>query len=440
VTGQTDSPDFPLAAPTQNTVNEFRDAFVTRLNASGSALVFSTYLGGSSFNDQGNGIAVDSDASIYVIGTTFSSNFPTTPNALKQFRSGSSDAFVTKIGPPLASIRISGRVLLDGKGLAGVTLKLTNRAGSLLQTTVSRSDGFYSFSNLPGGGDYTVTPSKTGYTFSPPFRTYNNLGTNATGQNFNAMLSTFSIFVTVEGIFGDGVPGVKITLSGSRNAVCTTGSNGFCQFADLPAGGNYTVTPMKAGGTFDPPSKTFNNLSEDQGVIFRAAFTISGQVTGINGIGIGGVTIKLIGSNNFHLTDITDSNGHYAFANVPAGGFYVVTPMRGGMTFNPESKTINSLTAAQVLDFQALVSITGKVRLEGTTMGISGVTMKLTGSRSATTTTNSEGIYTFANLPAGGNYTVTPMKTGFTFDPPSRTFTNLRVSQSLRTASFDGMH
>ena len=356
----------------------------------------------------------------------------------RELRPSASDAFITKFGAPLASIQISGRVLLDGHGLGGVTLTLTNRAGSVLQTTVSRSDGFYQFTGLPGGGDYTVTPSKTGYTFSPPFHTYDNLGTNAAGQNFTAMLSTFSIFVTVEGIFGNGVPGVKITLTGSRNAVCTTGSNGFCQFAGLPAGGNYTVTPSAPGATFRPASKTFNNLSENQGVVFRAAFTISGRVTGINGIGIGGVTVKLNGSNNFNLTDITDSNGRYTFANVPAGGFYVVTPMKGGMTFNPESKTINNLNAAQVVNFQALVSITGKVRLEGTTMGISGVTMKLTGSRTATTTTNSNGIYMFSNLPAGGNYTVKPMKTGYTFDPPSRTFTNLRVSQTLRTASFDG--
>ena len=54
----------------------FRDAFVTKLNSSGSDLLFSTYLGGSA-NEIGNGIAVDGSGNIYVTGNTNSANFPT---------------------------------------------------------------------------------------------------------------------------------------------------------------------------------------------------------------------------------------------------------------------------------------------------------------------------------------------------------------------------
>ena len=72
------------------------DAFVTKLNAAGSALVYSTYLGGSG-DDDGNGIAVDSSGNAYVTGYTDSTNFPTANAFQAAFGGGSGDAFVTKL-------------------------------------------------------------------------------------------------------------------------------------------------------------------------------------------------------------------------------------------------------------------------------------------------------------------------------------------------------
>src|SRR5262249_27311890 len=78
------------------------DAFVTQLNASGTALLYSTYLGGSS-GDRGNGITVDGRGQAYVTGSTTSANFPTTPGAFQTTLNGFGDAFVTKfaLGPPV---------------------------------------------------------------------------------------------------------------------------------------------------------------------------------------------------------------------------------------------------------------------------------------------------------------------------------------------------
>jgi len=73
------------------------DAFVTKLNHDGSALAYSTYLGGSSF-DEGRGIAVHPLGTAYVTGFTGSTNFPTA-NALQSTRTGAGDAFVAKIRP-----------------------------------------------------------------------------------------------------------------------------------------------------------------------------------------------------------------------------------------------------------------------------------------------------------------------------------------------------
>ncbi len=76
------------------------DAFVAKLNASGSAIVYSRYLGGVG-NDTGAGIAVDSSGNAYVAGTTISDNFPVTPNAQQAALAGNprlfSDAFVTRL-------------------------------------------------------------------------------------------------------------------------------------------------------------------------------------------------------------------------------------------------------------------------------------------------------------------------------------------------------
>jgi hypothetical protein len=74
----------------------YYDAFVSKLDAAGSALLYSTYLGGS-YDDTGQGIAVDGAGDAYVTGYTASSDFPTTAGALSTTYGGGYDAFVTKI-------------------------------------------------------------------------------------------------------------------------------------------------------------------------------------------------------------------------------------------------------------------------------------------------------------------------------------------------------
>ena len=83
------------------------DAFVTKINSLGSALVYSTYLGGGQIinatDDWGEGIAVDSAGSAYVTGYTYSPDFPVTSGAYDTSRAGL-DAFVTKFTPNGASL------------------------------------------------------------------------------------------------------------------------------------------------------------------------------------------------------------------------------------------------------------------------------------------------------------------------------------------------
>jgi hypothetical protein len=106
LTGLTSSTNFPLMNPLQGTFGGGpADAFVTKLNAAGSGLVYSTYVGGLN-NDQGAGIATDAAGNAYVTGDTNSANFPTTPGAFQPTFGGGtcdtapcSDAFVVKVSP-----------------------------------------------------------------------------------------------------------------------------------------------------------------------------------------------------------------------------------------------------------------------------------------------------------------------------------------------------
>ena len=96
VTGTTNSSTFPLQNPRQSTFGGDYDAFVTKLNPAGSALIYSTYLGGSG-KEFGRGIAVDPAGNAYVAGQTASADFPTTSGAFQTTYGGSEDAFIAKI-------------------------------------------------------------------------------------------------------------------------------------------------------------------------------------------------------------------------------------------------------------------------------------------------------------------------------------------------------
>jgi len=98
VTGETASTDFPTTEGAFQTTNRgAKNVFVTKLNSTGSALVYSTYLGGS-LSDRGNSIAVDAKGNAYVTGRVASMNFPITEGAFQtSFRGGTYDAFVTKL-------------------------------------------------------------------------------------------------------------------------------------------------------------------------------------------------------------------------------------------------------------------------------------------------------------------------------------------------------
>jgi hypothetical protein len=97
VTGYSDSPDYDVTSGAFQTTNEGTpDVFVTKLNASGSGLVYSTYIGGSN-SDHAYGIAIDGSGNAYVTGSTSSTDYDVTAGAFQATNGGLWDVFVTKL-------------------------------------------------------------------------------------------------------------------------------------------------------------------------------------------------------------------------------------------------------------------------------------------------------------------------------------------------------
>jgi hypothetical protein len=96
IAGGTSSPDFPTTNPMQAVNNGYNNAFLTELNTAGTAWTFSTYLGGSNY-DAVTSLALDSAGNQYIVGATDSTNFPTN-KPLQRASAGGFDAFIAKVG------------------------------------------------------------------------------------------------------------------------------------------------------------------------------------------------------------------------------------------------------------------------------------------------------------------------------------------------------
>jgi hypothetical protein len=177
VTGYNYGGNFPTANPVQAQNAAFYDAIVSVLDPTGSFLVFSTYLGGTQ-DDFGRGIALDPSGNIYVVGATFSTDFPTTSSSFEpSYMGGPYDAFVTKYNAPTKPVvAISPSSYNFGSQAVGTpsppeAIDLTNTGGAALAISSITASGDFSQTNNCGAGlasgasctiNVTFTPSQTG--------------------------------------------------------------------------------------------------------------------------------------------------------------------------------------------------------------------------------------------------------------------------------------
>jgi membrane-bound inhibitor of C-type lysozyme len=156
ITGTTNATSFPTANPLQANGAGDYDVFVTRLSADGSALLFSTYLGGSGA-DSGNGIAVDPNTGQAIVtGTTVSTDFPTV-NPLQASNGGTNDAFVARLSADGSALLFS--TYLGGSGADYANgIAVDSGTGDALVTGATNSTNFPTANPLHqhGAGDFDV--------------------------------------------------------------------------------------------------------------------------------------------------------------------------------------------------------------------------------------------------------------------------------------------
>jgi hypothetical protein len=213
VIGSTDSLNFPTTNGFDSNYNGGReDAVVTKLNAAGSALVYSTYLGGGGSDvNSGLGIAVDSAGNAYVTGSTSSRNFPVANPLQATYAGGSFDAFVTKISP-------TGSALIYSTYLGG---------GTEADVGIAGGDSGNAIALDTTGNAYVI-----GYTNSPNFPTANALQATYGGGVLDVIVTKLNptgsalIYSTFLGGNGNDA-GNDIAVDSAGNAYLTeqAGSN-----------------------------------------------------------------------------------------------------------------------------------------------------------------------------------------------------------------------
>ena len=163
VTGNTISSDFPTVNALQPLYSGEGDAFIAKLNPSGSALMYSTFLGGSGGGNYGNAIAVDSTGSTYVAGLTGSTNFPV-QNAYQSHLAGGSDAFLLKVNPSGTALVFS--TYFGGSGSDGISaLGLEASTGNIIVAGNTQSHDLPTLNAFQN----TLAPTSGGATFVSKF-------------------------------------------------------------------------------------------------------------------------------------------------------------------------------------------------------------------------------------------------------------------------------
>jgi type II secretory pathway component GspD/PulD (secretin) len=290
--------------------------------------------------------------------------------------------------PKKLTYSISGSV-----GQSGVVMR------GLPGDPVTDASGNYS-AIVDWGWSGKVTPTKTGYTFTPESRPYDKVTSNQANQDYTAAPIKFTISGTtgVGGVVMRGLPGDPVT-----------DANGYYT-ATVDYNWSATVVPAKTGYTFNPPSKTYANVvankANEDYIAALITFTISGT-TGVDGVVMKGLP-----------GDPVTANGGIYSTTVAFGWSGTVTPTKLGYTFEPPTKQYTDLTGAL-----ANQNYVGKL-LTFTISGTGGIAGAVMSGLPGNPVTDANGYYT-VKVQWGWGGRVVPSKTGYTFEPPYRDYNDV---------------
>ncbi|MCI0392688.1 MAG: SBBP repeat-containing protein [Acidobacteria bacterium] len=366
VAGSTLSTNFPTRSPLQSAnAGGFYDAFVAKLNPAGSALEYSTYLGGSD-RDNATGIAVDRSGNVYIAGFTLSANFPVKDQVQNQYQ-GSTDAFVAKINSGGSTLVYStwlggtrgdaaSAIAVDTDGNAyvtGVTDSVDWPTVNPLQSFRGSSDMFVAKLGVQADMAITKTASRStvmvnnnlAYTI-----TVTNLGpSSATGVVVTDQLQSSVTFVSATATQGSCSNNLgTVTCSLGEMAVQ---ANASITLVVTPATTGAITNTARVRGN-EPDSIQANNQASAQTTVSNLP-SIAGRVTGANGQGLAGVSVTIRGDQLGGQQ--TDNNGIYQFAGLTIGGAYTVSPSSDSYSFEPASRSFADLRSDQTADFTASV-------------------------------------------------------------------------------------
>ncbi len=313
IAGTTFATDYPTVNAIQSSNGGNDDAVVAELNPTGSALIYSTYLGGSGY-DYANGIAVDSTGAAFVTGTTNSPAFPVA-NAFQNTYGGNGDVFVAKIAPAGGSLAYStflggagqdngAGIAVDASGNAYVTgdtasgsFPLANAeqatyGGGGFDAFVSKLNATGSaliYSTFLGGSDWDIGNALavdssgqayvTGYTWSADFPTANALQSTRPNNNlypdvafvakFNAAGSAFVYSTYLDGSNETTGYGIAADSAGDAYVTGLNFSTDFPTANPLPgactSSGDVFVSRLNASGSALMFSSCFGGSAEDTG-------------------------------------------------------------------------------------------------------------------------------------------------------------------------------
>ncbi|MCE1190274.1 MAG: T9SS type A sorting domain-containing protein [Ignavibacteria bacterium] len=300
---------------------------------------------------------------------------------------------------------------------------ITNGAGSTVTYTggsvTANGSGYYEFW-VTSGWTGTITPSLSGYTFSPASITISSAVTAPLGsQNFTALLSPIISGKVRMQSGGTGISGVTMSYTGTSSGSTSTNGTGDYSIT-VVSGSNETVTPSKTGYTFTSASLSYSNLTTHQTnqdyVI--ATILISGTTT------IGGVTLSYTDGTAKQVT--SDGSGNYS-AWVSYNWSGSLTPTKTGYTFNPQS--FSNVTAPATANFTPYVTISGNTGLSGTNVEL------VYNSTTLNTTSDGSGNYSFLVPYNTSSVVVTPTKIGYVFTPANRSASNITSATTIPTFS-----
>ncbi len=203
VAGFTNSTNFPTSSPYQASTNGGNEVFVTKFNATGSSLIYSTYLGGSS-HDGVKALAVDASGNAYLFGNTTSSNFPTSSPFQAANGGGANDAFLTKLNAAGSALLYS--TYLGGNGQDGAGGIAVDSSGSAYVI------GYTLSTNFPTASPYQASKMNT---FDAYITKFNPSGTSL----------VYSTYLGTNG--SDNGYGIAVDTSGNAYLLGDTSSSSF---------------------------------------------------------------------------------------------------------------------------------------------------------------------------------------------------------------------